>query len=136
MDMNELFGEPVSTYTTQDGLDDGHLVEVNAKDRMEAGYKIPVVLTRNVYEDCVAWDNGVERWVQDETGRMWDILWLSKIAFSRSDSETKNAGPIVFELKRIPRRGCGSKRWVTLWMMPSFNELGEPYFTIMKPEDY
>jgi hypothetical protein len=49
------------------------LIDVSQTAR-EAGFKYPVALTRAVWERCVTVPPGVL--CQDESGRLWDIVWL------------------------------------------------------------
>jgi len=50
----------------------------------KAGIRYPVALTAAVWERCVAVPPGVV--CQDEAGRLWDVLWLLRLAIGRSDS--------------------------------------------------
>ncbi len=103
--MTELFGEPIHTYTRADALADGTLIDVSETAR-EAGFRIPVVLTRAVYEDCVRWtdaDNNRKGTLQDEAGRLWDVLMMAWFAAAR----TRGAGRATVKLRRVPRAGRG-----------------------------
>lgn len=53
-DLREILGEPISVYTRAQALADGLLVEAGALAR-EAGFVVPVVLTRAAWVSCVAW---------------------------------------------------------------------------------
>jgi len=84
-------------------LEDGRLVAVEASLAAEAGFGVPVALTRAVFDDCVAWtDADAERtsvWLQDETGRLWDVLWMAAQAARRVRQRSR----VTFELCRVPR---------------------------------
>jgi len=58
--MAELFGEPISTYTRRQALDDGVLVDVSEMAR-EAGFRFPVAVTHAAWEDCVSWGDADSR---------------------------------------------------------------------------
>jgi uncharacterized protein DUF6573 len=49
----------------------------------EAGIRYPVALTAAVWEKCVAVPPGLE--CQDEAGRLWDVVYLLRVAIGRSD---------------------------------------------------
>jgi hypothetical protein len=67
--------------TRADALRDGVLIDVTATAR-EAGIRWPVALTAAAWERCVAVPPGVV--CQDEAGRLWDVLYLLKLAIGRS----------------------------------------------------
>jgi hypothetical protein len=71
----------IHRYSRADALRDGVLIDVSATAR-EAGIRWPVALTRAVWERCVAVPPGVA--CQDEAGRLWDVVWLFRLAISRS----------------------------------------------------
>lgn len=52
------------------------------KTAQEAGIRFPVFLIRAAYAAYVAVPPGVAG--QDEAGRLWDILWMTKFAILRS----------------------------------------------------
>ena len=67
-------------YTRAQALADGLQVEVSEIAR-EAGISFPVFLTRTVFEKYVTVPPGVIG--QDEGGRLWDILWMLRVAILR-----------------------------------------------------
>ena len=77
----EIFGPPIHIYTRAQALADGGQVEVT-KTAQEAGIRFPVFLTRAVYDQFVAVPPGMTG--QDEAGRLWDILWMTRFAIIRS----------------------------------------------------
>ena len=70
------FGPVISVYTRAQAIADGILVDVSETAR-EAGFKIPVALTRTVWERIVALPEGY-RGFQDERGRLWDVLSMAR----------------------------------------------------------
>ena len=52
------------------------LVDVTETAR-EAGFKIPVALSRSVWNRLVALPEGY-RGFQSESGRLWDVLWMAR----------------------------------------------------------
>ena len=78
---SEPFGQPVYTYTRAQAIADGFQVEVT-KTAQEAGIRFPVFLTRTVYDAYVTVPPGVAG--QDEAGRLWDIIWMTRVAILRA----------------------------------------------------
>ena len=68
-------------YTRAQAVADGYQVEVT-KTAAEAGIRFPVFLTRAGYESFVAVPPGVT--AQDEAGRLWDLVWMTRFAIIRS----------------------------------------------------
>jgi hypothetical protein len=118
----------IHAYTRADAIADGTLIDVSATAR-EAGIRYPVALTRAVWERCVAIPPGVL--YQDESGRLWDVLWLLACAVRRgADSRVVHFGvhvrndnrertPPLVRLKAI----CGP------------GDDGEPVITVMEPDE-
>lgn len=129
--MTELFGELIYTYTRAQAIEDGVLIDVSDRVR-GAGFRIPVALTPAVWEDCVAWgeaDNRRQAY-QDESGRLWDVLWMCSQAVRRGGQE------IRFQLYRVQRGGRGTRpRLVTLKATCGPGDQGEPAITIMLPDE-
>jgi len=79
------FGPVVYAYTRAQAVADGVQVEVT-KVAHEAGIKHPMFLTRAVFDAYVAVPPGVT--AQDEAGRLWDIVWMTRFAIMRSRGHT------------------------------------------------
>jgi hypothetical protein len=75
------FGPVVYSYTRAQAVADGVQVEVS-KVAQEAGIKFPMFLTRAVFDNYVAVPPGVT--AQDEAGRLWDIVWMTRFAILRA----------------------------------------------------
>ena len=78
---NSPFGEVIFSYTRSQAVADGVQVEVT-KTAQEAGIRFPVFLTRAVYDAYVTVPPNVS--CQDEAGRLWDILTMTRFAILRS----------------------------------------------------
>ena len=81
---NDVFGELIYSYTRKQAIEDGVLVDVTKLAR-EAGWVMPVALTRAVWDRYVMVPDGVAG--QDETGRLWDLLWMCRIQAHRLRGE-------------------------------------------------
>src|SRR5215471_17777299 len=80
-DRLSFFGGIIYAYTRAQAVADGVQVEVT-KTAQEAGIKFPVFLTRAVYDAYVTVPPGITG--QDEAGRLWDIVWMTRFAILRS----------------------------------------------------
>ncbi len=75
------FGEIIYSYTRAQAVADGEQVEVS-KVAAEAGIKFLVFLTRTVYDAYVTVPPNVSG--QDEAGRLWDVVWMLRVAMLRA----------------------------------------------------
>ena len=66
----------IDAYTRAQAIEDGILVDVSETAR-EAGFKIPVAVTRAVWDRLVALPDGYQGF-QDERGRLWDVIWMAR----------------------------------------------------------
>jgi len=78
--ISEHFGEVIYAYSRAQAVADGVQVEVT-NTAQEAGIKYPMFLTRAVFDNYVAVPEGVTG--QDETGRLWDIVWMTRFGIIR-----------------------------------------------------
>jgi hypothetical protein len=102
----------IFAYTRAQAIADGVLVDVTDAAR-EAGFRIPVALTRAVWDGYVAVPAGVE--CQDERGRLWDVLFMLRFAIAKGDgggelryrlhvrNDNREGDPPLVELKAV----CG-----------------------------
>jgi hypothetical protein len=69
-DLTEIFGEPIHPYTRAQAIDDGYLIDVSETAR-EAGFRLPVAITRSTWADCIEWTDADSKrqTYQDEAGR-------------------------------------------------------------------
>ena len=74
----------ISCYTRAQAIDDGTLVAVPEKIAREAGFKFPIAMTSTVFGRCVEVPEGVA--CQDESGRLWDVLWMLRCAIRGAGS--------------------------------------------------
>ena len=71
----------IHSYTRAEALADGEQIDVSTVAR-EAGIRFPTFLTRAVYDAFVIVPPSVAG--QDEAGRLWDIVWMTRIAIQQS----------------------------------------------------
>ena len=129
-DTNPFFGELIYSYTRAQAVADGVLVDVSDTAR-EAGFRIPVALTRSAFEDCVAWSesDSHNQIYQDESGRLWDMLWMASLAARKG-----NGTRMGYTLHRVSRDGRNLRPKATrLDLVIGPGDDGEPVITIMFP---
>jgi len=80
-EISNLKSEIVYAYTRAQAVADGVQVEVT-KTAKEAGIKFPLFLTRTVWDAYVTVPPDVTG--QDEAGRLWDIVWMTRFAILRA----------------------------------------------------
>jgi hypothetical protein len=130
--MTSIDAEIIHSYTRAQAIEDGVLVAVPEAVVREAGFGCPVALTAAAWADCVTWTaedaKGKPRYLQDEAGRLWDVLWMTRFAVGHCREIRATV-----RLHRIPRPGCGSRREVTLVAATGPGDDGEQVITIMQP---
>lgn len=96
--LNEIFGDVIHTYTRDQAIADGALVDVTTM-AAEAGIKIPVALTARVMAELVKPSvNDAARWFQTEAGRLWDLVWMLSCAIrsGRANGKTEVLFKVLF----------------------------------------
>jgi hypothetical protein len=125
-----------STYTRAQAIADGILVDVSDVAR-GAGFPCHTAMTRAAWDECVAWSDEDTarkgRALQDEAGRLWDVLWMARYRAMR-DAIAEPGLRIAFEVVCMPREGTrtrGQCKPLALHCGPGDN--GAAVFTIMRP---
>lgn len=117
----------VYAYTRSQAIQDGALVDVSQTAR-EAGFKVPVAVTRAVWSSCVAVPEGMR--LQDESGRLWDVLWMAHLAIAGSRRRIDRL-PYHLHVRNDNRHR--TPPLVTLHLHIGPGDSGEPVITIMEP---
>lgn len=117
----------IHVYTRAQAIEDGVLVDVTETAK-EAGINYPVAITQAVWAEYVAVPDGVE--CQDESGRLWDVLWMLAVAIrrSRARGDTRHYELYVRNDNRQPKL-------VTLKAVCGPADDGSPCITVMLPEE-
>jgi len=69
---------------------------------------------------------------QDMDGRLWDVLYMAYHAIRNNPTQSQ----LLYKFYRVPRSGKGRKALeVTLKVVCSPGDQGEPVLTIMMPEE-
>jgi hypothetical protein len=126
---NPWEGTPViDSYSRAQAIEDGVLVDVSSVAR-EAGIKFPVAMTRTVWAKYVEVPEGVI--CQDESGRLWDILWMFRSQASRGGDTLLFKLHIRNDNLALSLHGD----LVTLKAVCGPGDTPEPVVTIMLPEE-
>lgn len=123
-----IFGGVIDTYSRADALADGGLVDVT-RMAAEAGFRLPTAFTRAAWVRTVEWSDD-EAALQDEDGRLWDVLSLAWRAARRAGGSSR----VVFSVALIPR-GRRTAEMVTLALTCGPGDDRQPVVTIMLPEE-
>jgi hypothetical protein len=137
----EPFGPIIYTYTRSQAIADGFQVEVSKVAR-EAGITYPVFLTRAVYDNYVtvppALKNGKCDSHQDEAGRLWDIVWMTRFAIRKAQpGQSGKCGshrlPVALYVRNDNRRARLIKLIATCG--PLDIDDPQPAITVMMPDE-
>jgi len=121
--------EVIHSYTRADAIADGTLKAIPQKLSKEAGFKYPVAVTAAVYEQAIRVPDDCKG-IQDETGRMWDILMLLLFQIRRPDvqgSELHFKVSVTIDIER--------QEDIKLKALCHPGDEAEPVITIMLPEE-
>src|SRR5215475_14322067 len=125
----EPFWQTIHTYTRSQAIADGFQVEVSKVAR-EAGISYPVFLTRAVYDNYVTVPAGITG--QDEAGRLWDIVWMTRFAVSKSQAGQTRL-PVALYVRNDNQRARLIKLIATCG--PLDIDDPQPAITIMMPDE-
>jgi len=114
----------IYSYTRAQAIADGVLIDISfiAKD---LGFKYPVAVTDSIWNKYILY-NGEQS--QDTMGRLWDLLWMFKIAASRCTGDL-----LFFTVSYI--MNSGQTENVKLKALCGAGDTREPVITIMLPEE-
>ena len=124
-----LFGKIIYAYTRKQAIADGVQVDASKVAR-EAGIRFPVFLTRTVFDAYVAVPPKVNG--QDEEGRLWDIVWMLRIAIGKAQNG-KDRLPFSLYVRNDNRR----PRLVQLVAACGALDIDDPQpaITVMMPDE-
>ena len=119
--------EIIHQYSRAMAIADGFLLDVSDMAK-EAGYKYPVAMTETVWSKCVAVPPELEG-EQDEDGRLWDVLWMSRFKKLIPGSEGREA---FFEVL-VQTKPNRKPETVRLKAVCGPGDTAEPVITLMMP---
>ncbi len=136
---DQPFGPMISSYTRQQAIDDGVLVDMAADGDIkamvaEAGFRMPLVLTSAAFHDTVL--AGTTETPEGEfvfpsgqscKGRLWDVLMVLKYSIrGLPDGEDR----VNFSVD-VDTHGDGRHTTVKLWCLCGPGDDGEAVLTVM-----
>jgi len=102
----------ISRYTRREAIEDGVLVQLSGPDYegdewipemcQEAGFRYPIAMTTTAFAKCVVPIDGEGEQLapcQDAKGRLWDVLWMLKLAIRQS---LEPGSVLRFSLRVVP----------------------------------
>lgn len=127
--MSALFerAEVIHVYTREQAIRDSVLIDVTIPAR-DAGFRFPVAVTSAVWQQYVRRPAGLS--AQDETGHLWDILWMLRYAIR----QTRDRGDIIHFTVHVQNDQQGP-RPVPLKAVCGPDDHGKPCLTIMMPNE-
>jgi len=125
---HEIFGPIIFKYTRAEAIADGALFDVTDTAR-EAGFKVPVAVTAEVWSRYVKVTPAAEEAGNDLDGRLWDVLWMAHIAAHC----TPQSSEVVFPMLVVTDSVIAEE--VQLKMVCGPGDDGEPVITIMLPRE-
>lgn len=126
MNTDSMFGEVIYRYSRAQAIEDGVLVDVSELAQ-ELGFRLPVAVTSAVWGRCVDWKG--EEAGQDERGRLWDVLWIARLA-ARGAKDQSEVGYTL----RVVQTGQRVEH-VQLNMTIGPGDEGAPVITIMMTDE-
>lgn len=94
----------IYAYTASDAERDGLLLRFSPATTLEAGYRLPVLLTQAAYAAAVEWTRGGS-W-QSEEARWWDVLSVSRRAAAMA---LKTGQTQLTRVARVPNLTASGK---------------------------
>lgn len=120
----------IYSYSRAQAIEDGVLIDVSETAR-EAGIRFPVAMTAEAWAATVTWTRSRETALQDESGRLWDVVWMLRMNLGRARGDT-----LLYTVLVVPNTGRGHKaRPVKLKAVCGPGDDMAPIITVMLPEE-
>jgi hypothetical protein len=130
--LREVFGEVISSYTRAQAIADGVLVDLRQGELTalvdEAGFRMPFACTAEVFSQCIELTDAARRAGNDVKGRLWDLLWMLKLAIRRAPRSTD---VLAFDVLVVRERLRPTLTRLVAHVGPGDD--AEPVITIMFP---
>ena len=128
MSPDKAFGNVIYSYTRAQAIEDGVLVDVTEQAKA-TGFKLPTVVTDNLYHHYIEPPACLTGEGQSVTGRLHDLLTLALFAAKRA----VNSDRVYFKVSFLMSPGRLETVEVIAHIGPG--DTPEPVLTIMLPED-
>jgi hypothetical protein len=122
-------GYLIFAYTRKEALEDGVLVDVSVLAK-EAGYRWPVALTSRLYQEYIVPSPSMADSGQSETGRLWDLLTMLRLAILRSKENSQLSFSVLFVMQNE-----AESILVDLVSVCGPGDDGSPVLTVMLPDE-
>ena len=100
----------IHSYTRAQAIEDGVLVDVSDVAK-EAGFKLPVAITRAAWARYVEVPAGLEMRGQSVEGRLWDVLFMLHVTIKRERATDRRFTTSSTWLSQMPATGSPTKRF-------------------------
>jgi hypothetical protein len=141
-DHSDFWGEPIHIYTRAQAIADGVLVDLTTatddKGQLlcqQAGFKVPVAITRAAWAKTIEAGGSWKREADGETivlsggqsltGRLWDVLWMLRLASGQASGDR-----VHFQVL-VDVHGDGRHDEIKLWALCGPGDDPRPVITIM-----
>jgi hypothetical protein len=128
-DSSSVFGDLIYSYTRQQALADGVLVDATSLAR-EAGFVFPVALTETLYHSYIVPALDLVAEGQSIQGRLWDLLYVLRFAIAKA----RNADTVLFTVLFLMSPGATPVP-IDLKAICGPGDDGEQVLTIMLPNE-
>lgn len=131
--MSGIFGGApvIFAYTRAEAIADGVLIDVSQM-AAQAGLRYPVAITDHAWAELVAWSDENPA-IQDETGRLWDVLMATRAAIAHSSSSTDR---VTVAVLRVPNSPTATTPVIAQFIAHCGpGDEGEPVITLMLEGD-
>ena len=128
--LEDFFGEIISGYSRAQAIEDGVLVDASSMAK-EAGFSISVAVTAALWADIesIPIESG-----QDTQGRLWDVLWMGRLAIQQAINHGHESDMLHYELiMPVAGQHCAADAPYTVKSVVGPGDRGEPVLTLMKP---
>lgn len=126
--------EIIYRYTRKQAIEDGVLIDIT-NTANEAGFKFHTVITATAWGEYVALPEHYSG-LQDESGRLWDIVWMALCAV-RLNKIQGNEGIYSLFVRGVEEGGDDEpfpvERKMKIHIGPG--DEGEPVITLMLPNE-
>lgn len=127
-----LFGDLIYSYTREQAINDGVLIPVDEQTCREAGIRLPVCVTDHLWS-LIEPDTLDTMPGQSVNGRLWDLLWLFRVAAQQNSGTDRLRYICSFWVRK---QGCPMRmEEYDIIAVCGPGDSGEPVLTLMLPED-
>lgn len=139
----------IYSYTRKQAIDDGILVALSgyAPDEIETwipamvsevGIKIPLCVTRSLWDELIAMNPRAEQAMNDTKGRLWDVLFMFVMAARQSAGEDQlkyTLRVVLGDGSRYGKRNASRPQLVRVKAACGPDDDGKPCFTLMMHDE-